>query len=64
MPETIIDIGTVAWFLRLPEGRPGETRAATEAGLADLTRRCFPCHVQQWFEFALREAGSRQWEGL
>lgn len=64
MPETIIETAAVVWFVRLPEGRPAETRPATEAGLAELTRRCFPCHVQQWFEFALREACCEQREGL
>ena len=64
MPEIIIETATVAWFVRLPEGRPAETRPATDEGLAELTRRCFSCQVQQWFEIALREACCEQREGL
>jgi hypothetical protein len=50
--------------VRLPEGRPAETRPATQAGLAELTQRCFPCHAQRWFEIVLREAWCEQREGL
>ena len=40
MREIMIEAVTMAWFVRLPEGRPAETRPATEAGLAELTQRC------------------------
>ena len=64
MPQIIIETATVAWFVRLPEGRPADTRPASEESLAELTRRCFPGPVQQWFEIALREACCEQREGL
>jgi hypothetical protein len=64
MREIMIEAITMAWFVRLPEGRPAETRPATEAGLAELTQRCFQSDAQRWFEIALREASYVQTEGL
>ena len=48
MREIMIEAITMAWFVRLPEGRPAETRPATEAGLAELTQRRFPSDAQRW----------------